>query len=548
MKKFIKFIILIVFILGSIYAAYYYFLSGKSSYRSIYLVPENAAVIIESEAVFNAWDKIIHSNAWKTISQIESLAELNEDIQDLDSILSDKMFFLRILGRRNVMMSIHEYLPGRYDYLYIINLGKISRVRNPERIIASIIGRDYPVTRRTYNNSVIYEMLDRNSGEMYIFSFVHDKLILSTNYKLIEASLQEMDRMTLGRDISFIDVSKRVSGKGLFNVCVCYRYLPSYLRSILGKTSESINNLGKELTYSAFFFTITTSGLIGIEGYTGVNDTVASIYSAIMEAGDGGLQSLKIVPARIASFVKISIDDAREYFKNSLLKFDPEEYMEYTRTIQNVENKFKINLDENILSWIDDEIVLLQTQPSNLGRNNEFAAIIKAKNRRAPEKNLEYIGRQIEKNSPVRIKQVSYYDYTISYISFPGLIKILFGRMLEKIEKPYYTQIDEYVIFSNHPQTLKNIIDEYRAGNTLANSMDYENFSKQFARKNSAFSYLDIPVMFSNLKEFVSTESWQKLNTNKPYITHFPQAGIQIDNTDNLLHLIIKAQYEDSAG
>jgi hypothetical protein len=545
MKKFIRFLLSLLILLSALFVAYRYFLSGRSSYQSIYLVPKNAALIVESEAVFNAWEKVIHSSAWKTISQIESLKELNDDIQYLDSLLSKKMFLFRLLGKRKVTMSIHEYQTGKYDILYIVNLGKVSRLRNPEKLITSLFGRDYPITKRTYKDLPIYEMFDQNSGEMYIFSFIHDKLILSINYQLIEASIDEMGKMTIGRDLSFIDVSKRISGKGLFTVYLCYHYLPSYLESLMGKSSDNIKNLRNQLAYSAFSFTISPSGLISLEGYTSVNDTVPSIYSTILETGNGGMQSPEIIPDKVASFIKISLENVHEYFRNSLIKLDPEEYQEYDATIRKVEEKYKINLDDNILNWIDDEIVLLQTQPSNLGRNNEFAAIIKARNKRAPERNLEYIGHQIEKNSPVKIKKVDYEGYTITYISFPGLVKLFFGRMLEKIEKPYYTQIDEYVIFSNHPQTLKNIIDEYHKGNTLTNSEDYDGFVKQFSHRNSAFMYLNIPVMYSNLREFVGPETWQKLSKNKSYITHFPQAGIQLDNTDNLLHLIIKAQYQE---
>ena len=545
MKKFIRILICLVLIVVLIFWGYRYFLSGKSSYQSIYLVPKNAAVIIETDAIFDAWNKIIRSNAWETVSHIESMAELNHDIQHLDSLLSNKMFFLRILGRRKVMMSIHEYLPGKFEYLYIINLGKIARLRNPEKIMTSLLGKEYPTTKRNYNGQVIYEMLDRTSGEMYIFSFVHDKLVFSSNYQLVENSLDEMDKMILGRDLQFIDVSKRVSGRGLFNLYLSYKYLPSYLKSLLGKTSESINELNQELTYSAFSFSITPEGLISFEGYTGVNDSVASIYSSILEAGEGGSTSLEIVPARIASMVKISIQNAAEYFTNSLTKLNPQEFKEYTETLEKLEKRLKISVNENILSWIDDEIILLQTQPSNLGRSNEFAAIIKAKNKRAPERNLEFIGHQIEKNSPIKIKSVPYKKYTITYISFPGLIKLLFGRILDKIEKPYYTQINEYVVFSNHPQTLKNIIDDYDNGNTLANSDTYKNFTKHFDRRNSAYTYIDIPVIFNNLKTLVGNETWYNLNKNKPYIIHFQQAGIQIDNKDNLLHLSIKTQYEE---
>ena len=546
MKKIIRFIIYLIIIAGILFGAYSYFFSGKSSYRSIYLVPENAALLVESDAIFDAWSKIIHSNAWKTVSHIEALTGLDHEIQSLDSLLNKKMFLLRALGHRKVMMSIHEYSPGKYDYLYIVNVGKLTRLRNPEKILSSLLGKEYPVTKRMYNGQTIYELFEQKSGKMYTFCFVHEKLVFSANYLLTEASLDEQDKMTLGRDLQFTNVMKRISGRGLFNVYLCYRYFPSYLESVMGKTPESISDLRNELTYSAFSFSINTEGLIELEGYTGVNDSVTSFYSSALETGAGGLQSLEVVPARVASMVKISIENAPEYFKNSLNKLDPEEYRNYMEALQKLEKKFKISVNDNILSWIDDEIVLLQTQPSNLGQSNEFAAVIKARNKRLPKENLDYICRQIKRNSPVKIKTVPYGDYTISYISFPGLIKLLFGRMLDKIEKPYYTQINEYVIFSNHPQTLKNIIDDYVSGNTLANSIRYTDFARQFSKRSSAFTYVDIPVIYNNLKTLVGAQTWQKLDKNKPYVTHFPQAGIEIDNKDNLLHLSMKAKYSET--
>jgi antitoxin component YwqK of YwqJK toxin-antitoxin module len=131
-------------------------------------------------------------------------------------------------------------------------------------------------------------------------------------------------------------------------------------------------------------------------------------------------------------------------------------------------------------------------------------------------------------------------------LSFPGLLKALFGKTLERIEKPYYTFIDEYVIFSNHPQTLKNIIDDYEKGMTLENSDEFNNFAHYFDNKNNAYSYFDIPVLFNNMKEFVNNDTWMKLNKNKPYVTSFPQAGVQIDEKNNLLHVLIKATYDEN--
>ncbi len=546
MKKFLKILSILIVIALIIFMAFRFFLSGKSTFQSIYLIPPDAAWIFESNAPFNAWETIINSDAWQKLRHNEYLASLNGDIEGIDSLLNNKRLLLKTLGHRKVIVSSHEYKPGKYEYLYVLNLGRITRMQNPEKILSSFLGDSFHLTKRSFEETTIYELLDIDSEEIYFFSFLMDKMIMSTNYMLVEASLAEANKMTLGRDLAFIDISKRISGKGLFAVYINFRYFPDYLNTKLGKVSSGINKLRTELSYSAFAFDITPEGIIGLEGYTSVNDSVSSFYSSVLHAGHGGLKSQQIIPARVASLLKISFNDAPEFYNEIMLNLNAKERQEYQNTLQKFEKKLKISLEENFLSWIDNEIILLQTQPSNLGRNNEFAAILAGRNTSSPKENLDYIGRQIEKNTPIKIREVFYRDHTITYISFPGLIKALFGKMLGKIEKPYYTIIDEFVVFSNHPQTLKNIIDDYNSGKTLENSPDFTSFAKKFNKKNSGFSYFDVPVLFSNLREFVSTETWQKLNKNKVYINSFPQVGVQIDRTDDLLHLLIKAEYNEA--
>ena len=546
MKKSLKILSIILILILLLFFSYRYFLSGRSSFQSIYMIPPDAAWIVESNAPFDAWESIVTSKAWQKASQIEYLHTLNKQINSIDSLLSKKRFLLKALGRRKIVVSSHEVLPGRYDYLYIVDIGKITRIQNPEKILSSLLGDSFRLTKRQFGEATIYELHDRESGEYFIFSFLMDKMIMSTNYRLVEASLKEREIMTLGRDLKFIDISKRISGKGLFNVYISFKYFPAYLNNLLGKTSSGINKLHDELTYSAFTFGISPEGMLALEGYTGVNDSLSSLYTSILNAGSGGLSGLRIIPSRVASLVKISFSDAADYYQKIMSSLNETDKEEYLATLHRFEKKLKISLEENFLSWIDNEIILLQTQPSNLGRNNEFAAILVGKNTTDPQKNLDFIDRQIEKNSPVRIKEVRYGNYTITYISFPGLIKALFGKTLEKIDKPYYTIIDEFVVFSNHPQTLKNIIDDYNSGKTLEHSDDFIRFAKEFNRKNSGFSYFDVPVLFSNIRDFVSTDTWQNLLRNKLYITSFPQVGIQLDRKDDLLHLLIRIEYNEA--
>ena len=96
---------------------------------------------------------------------------------------------------------------------------------------------------------------------------------------------------------------------------------------------------------------------------------------------------------------------------------------------------------------------------------------------------------------------------------------MILGNLLSKLEKPYFTIIDRYVIFSNHPQTLKSIIDDYESGNTLVNSVEFYNFSKNFSRKQSVFLYIQTPLLFTNIEEFVGTQAWANMKKNKDYIS-----------------------------
>ena len=296
-----------------------------------------------------------------------------------------------------------------------------------------------------------------DSGEFYIFSFLKEKAVFSTNYVLVEAALDEVEKMTLGRDLGFINVSKHISGRGLFNVYINHKYFTRFLENSAGRKSGFVSALQQEMLYSGISFNITPDGLISLEGYTSLNDTTPSTYTALLSAGNGSLRSAPVIPERIASMVKISFDDIASYYQQSLGSMEQSEKESYLSAQQKVEKRLKISVTDHFLSWIDNEIVLLQTAPSNLGRSNEFAAIMVAKSNKEAEENLYFIGRQIKRNSPVKIKEVPYHEYTINYISFPGLLRLLFGKLLERIEKPYYTIIENYVIFSNHPQTIKNL-------------------------------------------------------------------------------------------
>jgi hypothetical protein len=109
-----------------------------------------------------------------------------------------------------------------------------------------------------------------------------------------------------------------------------------------------------------------------------------------------------------------------------------------------------------------------------------------------------------------------------------GMFKILLGRFFARYDKPYYTIINNFVIFSNHPQTLESMIDDYLDKKTLDRSEEFKTFRKQFEEYGSVFIYVNTPVLFNTIKKMADAETRTSMEKNKDYITCFRHIGFQL--------------------
>lgn len=541
MKKILLFSFATVLIL---LIAIIYFARSSSGFKSIYFVPNDAVAVIEMKDPMQTWDKIVHSKAWNHYRTNAYFKALNEDIQSYDSLINSNKLLLKLIGKKSITLSIHALGNDKYEYIYIVDVGKIARYKNPEKIINTVLGSEFEVTSREYKDAKIIEFFDCEATDNYFVAFANGKLIFSFEPKLVEKAIDASIDKAIGRDRKFLDVQAKISNKGLLSVYFNYKNLSNIVKSLSPDATESYMHNTRYLCYTGLSFNIDKEGMLTLEGYVSMNDSTPSTYLGMLVNGSNQVESAEIIPLRVASMMKINMNDAEDFFTNTMLSVSDETYTAYVDNMKALEKKLKIDLSDNLFSIMSDEIVLLQTQPSNLGRSNELAVVLHISDSLKTAENLQLIWRQIKKNTPVKIKSVNYKGYKIDYVAFPGIIQALFGNTIKNLQKPYITVINNNLVFSNHPQTLKNIIDDYLIQHTLNTSVDYYNFIKQFDNKTSTSLYFEPPVLFQNLKSFFDAHGWQEINKNKQYITCFKQGAMQINKSDELLHFVLKAQYK----
>ena len=547
-KKRILFGFLSVFTLYVLYLLYIFVLSPKTNLQSVYLIPKDAVFVIESEKPVESWKKVSESDAWHHLQKNGYFAELTENIQKVDTIFNNKRRLFEFFDGRSLFISIHMVSKKDYGIFYVLDLKRIAKLKLLKTYLNTLLNEGYVLSKRNYHDHEILEIYDRKSKETMHLAFIKNQLVASYTHSLVEASIDQYQEPTLGRDLNFIEVNQKVGYEDLFRLYIQYDYLDDYYKRFSNKSADWMNRISKNFKFSGFSFDLDKNSTITANGFTNISFANENYLEALQKSGTAKRSIPKIAPKRTALYLSYGFDSFSEFYRNFELvqeSSSSEEYENYKEGIEKVEKFLKIDVKENFVDWIGDEIALLQIQSDISKGKNDLALVLKATDADDAKSNLDFVLKQIKKKTPVKFKAVNYKDHEINFLSIKGFFKVLLGNRFKEFDKPYFTQIEDYVVFSDNPNTLKTIISNYTAKETLATSEDFIAFDKKFQTESSLFVYSNIPVLYDNMYSLAERTTRKQLRKNKDFIICFPQVGFQLTPEDNLFESTMVVNYQD---
>ncbi len=547
MRKLVFVLTALLVLVGICALIYTIYVPSSEGRRPIYMIPPDAVYVIETEDPVENWEDISNSNVWQHLRKNHSFASFTAGVNSLDSLSRENKTLFRLVGSRPLMVSAHMYKRTDYEFLFVVDLLQASKLTQLKNYLFGFLQEDFKVTQRPYHGREIIEVYDKaEKTTLYLF-FVDNLMVLSYQPSLVEASIDQADEPVIGRDIDYLEIKSEIGDQGMFRVYFQYGYLDDYMMTYLQQNNEYIRSISEDLSFSGFMFSLQDE-MLELKGFTNLNSERRSYADVLLSAGKGAVHIPEIAPMRTAFYMGLGFDSFSKFYEQleAWKKEDPDRFIEYQQGIDKLERFLKISVKENFVDWVDDEIAFLQMQPQGLGRANEYAVVLKAHDGQEAQDQLDFILKQVKKKTPVKFKQVSYKGYPINFMSIKGFFKLLLGKFFEGLDKPYFTIVEDYVIFSNHPQTLKNIINDFSEDNTLAYSLDFEKFRDQFEDESSIFNYLNIPLFYDGMKGFMNTQAWSDLQQNKDYIFCFPQVGFQLIPDDGIFESRLILQYLDT--
>ncbi len=538
MKKIVKYIgfllLLVLLALG-----YMLFIKKAAANTPIEYVPNDAVYILETDNLTSAWKHVANTNIWKHIIADKSFDYLKDIDTLLNSFLLENKMAKTLLKGRPLTMSAHMIGAKDYDFLYIVDLKNISNLSFLlEKLLKQV--PDYSLRKMEHNTFALVPKAKKDAT-IYL-KMQANLLVVSLNKKLIQKPHKQTK--TWLNNANFQKVSKQIDKDELLNYYINYNKLPAYA-AVYMDTASSVKLITDQLDYAAFDLN-QNDARITMNGYTKTKDA-PSYFNALLDAKPGQLEAYRIISDKMALYLAIGFKNYKVFYESVLGQFSNKNkatVTDYSKNIRKVENFFSIDLNQDLFNWIGTEIALVNIQ-NKANKPTDVLAIIHSNSIADAKKGLMHITEQIRKKSPFKFKQYNYHNYAINYLHNKGFFELIFSNLFKKIQKPYFTYIEDFVVFSNSETALKLFIDDYVKGHTLSHNEKFMDFKSEFSSKATFSMFIQTPKLYANLLRDASSAS--ALKEKEQVILSFNRIGFQLKGANDLFETQLIIDHDSNA-
>ncbi len=559
MKKlkslFRKFLIIFAVLLVASLGIYAYIKFSVTYYSPMERVPGDGIFIIQTDNGAKAWRKISESAFWKHLQKQADFRELTQGTDAVNALFSKYPQFTDwVFSGKDITVSAHPHPSKKstYEFLLLADMGGRFSIPGTETLNTYLEG--YEIVPSDSFNTIpihkVYDLSEPESAPLVSFAFLNNLFIASPSDSLVRLTILGKNTDYYAED-EYFQIAQREAARGIGDLYVQYDYLDEFAGYFLEEQNPYVKDLSRSLRFSALGLEIDKEGeeleVLSLQGATTIRDTLGSYVRAAMASGRGDVRAPRILPQNTSFYFSLTFEDFLTFYDNvdAFLQEDERSYAEYEKSVRKLEKFLKINLREDVMSWMADEMAVVHINRSDLAAEDRFALAIRSSDINFARERLSFITDQVRRKTPVKFKTFEYNRHQISFLSIKGFFKIFLGRYFDKIEKPYFTIVEDYVVFSNSPQTLKSIIDDYQADLTLAADENFRDFFYRFNDNSTFFAYLNTGTLPNTMRGFLDTESYTDLRLNRNFIVCFSQIGMQLREDDGMFETKLYAHFEE---
>lgn len=539
----IKRVIIVVFVLISLFGVFYglyHFKKIKQPVSDPYLaVPSSAAFIMECKNGHGIWEELSNTNImWDALQITESCRELNQTLILIDTLYNRFSMVRDIIDNQPIILSAHMTGATNFFFLTTFSLPAGTDGKTVVSFITEMVSKAFSMTKKDFEGAEIYQINPLG----YAFTIYKNIFSGSYNQSLVELAVKQSNTdKTLSSDEIF---KKIVTTSGKSQEANVYINIKQFNKLLKTYASEEVDGFFHWLqNFSDWFeldFKLRPNYLM-LNGFTFSNDTLNNYLNIFKEQKTQPIEITKIIPHTTCFVHSIALSDVPLFYENYKNHLSKEDRINHRlRLIQHFNDSFKTTIEEEVFSWVGNEIALVITEPadSSLLAQNSFG-ILKIAYSDSATSSLDRLMKKSGKPDTT-----TYRGFTITQLQMPPFLNLLFGDMFNLITKNYFTIIENYVVFGNSEESLKEFISYYYSGRKLKDDENYSEFaSKHLYDESNLFIYCNIARSLNLFKAFANERYLSDISTHANLFKQFQAAAIQISADKNGLfynNLILK--------
>jgi len=526
---------------GVIYIGFLFFsrFTDKQS-RALDAIPEDAAVIFEIRDLPAVWNKLTKTNLmWPDLKSKEPFAQLNEIGKRIEKGATKNSEIISVLTQNPLVISLHQAAGG---INFFIALSKTESEENALNLLKSLCDGE-PSKAREFEGISIYHF---DAGKFNLNAAFHSGvLMISDSESLIEAGLGRLIQgKVFDENPVFKKLNHTVSKTVDANIYIQHRYLPGILQAIGSKKLlAQLQSISPYAEMSELDLVIGPNSL-SFSGFSALSDKNNEMISILKNQQPQPFHITRYVPEKISQMVFLGLSDIEVYFNDREAWLKSKNQLENFREELNSFNRdYDCNLKEHILSWMGNELVLFNVSYDSTDSDNSFLIIKKNETGNAT-KELQKLSLKLDTASkPVILAQ----GVEIRQLKAKGIFSILLGDLFNKIDNPYFIEVEDHVIFSESPSALQRYLSDLVSDNVLARNVTFVNYvNENLSDKANLFYYSNIGKMKEILQPAISEKWLTQLEKNKDLFGRFDAFSWQLSKSEGMFYNHIYMRYNPS--
>lgn len=410
-----------------------------------------------------------------------------ENEKGITDILKEQSVFKEILGKEKYgqLSAIKKYLlnlptvnqetenqyvyitfvPGARQEIDFICFSQILSAQNPQILRAIKAGGTQiaslgNLSKLTMADSTICYLAIRDN-----------LIILSNSQQQVTDFLTKKLPEKADKFADYIRTGDKLNKNSLAQLHINFNTLPLLLKNIVaGKLNGELSVLNNQDAFASLAYNYSRDKVL-LTGTTIVNSS-NNYYNLFADLKAQKISIQNMLPANTASYTIFAVDSYPSWRKKlSNWMTAEKEDKKNTQLIEDINTKYHLNLDDIFPRYFKNQMVTFQ-----LNSTEKIGAI-----------NLS----NGDKLTQLLIDLSSDYNEEIKSLNEEGVLYAYFGLPFENFKKPFYSILDNYMIFANNAATLQAFLKRYKNNQLLINTPNYINASNQLSGNSNISFYID---------------------------------------------------------